>query len=216
MTEPTTATSEAPKKPRADRPVKVQRALGALGWWKSLQPRQLADGRGTTPGDRATLARLRRATSAFEAACEPSVSDLHRLLKFDAANRAPDIICSAVLAGVLAHIRTNSKSRLAAAMGKPIGDRQFISALRLRRFMAARGPDDVMLQFRRVIAMLDHTANVFDVALLIQHWLDPTEAGDRARTRFAFAYHGHAPAAPDSDDGESEPEGDADEPTATS
>jgi CRISPR system Cascade subunit CasB len=202
MTSEHTVTSIATSAKAVERPLKVRRALSAMGWWKSLQPQELSDGRGTTAGDRATLARLRRASSVFEVACEPSVSALHTMLKFDAPSRDRDIIASAVLAGVLAHIREQAKMRLAAAMGAPIGDRQTVSALRMRRFMMARDADDVMQQFRRVIAMLGHQANVFDVALLVLHWLDPTEAGDRARTRFAFAYHGHANAAPDDESGE--------------
>jgi CRISPR system Cascade subunit CasB len=177
-----------------------------MGWWKSLQAQELPNGRGRTPGDRATLAKLRRATSVFEVACEPSVAALYTVLKFDPPNGQRDIICSAVLAGVLSHIREHTEARLAAAMGSPAGDRQTVSPLRMRRFMVARDADDVMLQFRRIIALLDRKANVFDVALLILHWLDDSEAGARARTRFAFAYHGHAIAAPDGDDEEPKPD----------
>lgn len=214
-----TASTAAQTKSKIERAPKIERALKALGWWKSLQLRtNKADGT-TTPGDRAALARLRRASTVFEVACEPSVARLHALSNFERPT-GRDMITSAVLAGVLAHVREDNKTRLAAAMGSARGESQTISPLRMRRFMAARDPDDVMLQFRRILAILGETANVYDVALLVLHWLDETAAGDRARTRFAFAYHGHAPAAPseqgerdDADDARP-PEADADLPGA--
>lgn len=183
-----------------DRPLKVRRALSAMGWWKSLQPQELSEGRGRTQGDRASLARLRRASSVFEVACEPSIARLHALLEFEEPNSTHDIVTTAVLAGVLAHIKEYAKPRFATAMAGPAGEREIVSALRMRRFMVARDPEDVMLQFRRIIAMLDRKANVFSVALQVLHWLDDSDAGARARTRFAFAYHGQTLAAPESGD----------------
>ena len=99
-----------------------------------------------------------------------------------------------VLAGVLAHIRKPASRPapdwLARAMGTKNGDRAVVSAIRMKRFMAARDPEDVLRQFQRVLAMLGDTADVHNVAETVLAWLDPTPAGDRARTRFAFAYHG--------------------------
>ena len=56
--------------------------------------------------------------------------------------------------------------------------------------MAAREPEEVLRQFQRILAMLGDTADVQNVAENVLAWLDPSPAGDRARTRFAFAYHG--------------------------
>ena len=174
------------------------RAEAAYRWWNTLQPQQHE--RGTTPGDRATLARLRRSGSPLELAVEPATADLFHKLKFDSANPTErridqEITTTAVLAGVLAHIRTSARAErdwLARAMGGKRGDRAVVSAIRMKRFMAAREPEDVLRQFQRILAMLGDTADVRNVAENVLAWLDPSAAGDRARTRFAFAYHGTA------------------------
>ncbi len=173
-----------------------KRAEAAFVWWKALQPQQHAGG--TTPGDRATLARLRRSGNPAELAVEPATADLFRELKFDATTLYErsidqDIATAAVLAGVLAHIRKPAKAMrdsLARAMGGKRGDRAVVSAIRMKRFMAAREPEDVLRQYQRILAMLGDAADVRDVAENVLAWLDPSPVGDRARTRFAFAYHG--------------------------
>ena len=66
---------------------------------------------------------------------------------------------------------------------------------RFKHLVSARGDEEILIAFRRVVAMLGRTANVKDLARLILSWTDD-EAGDRARTRFAFDYHGAGFAAP--------------------
>ncbi len=171
-------------------------AGAAFRWWNALQPQQYEHG--TTPGDRATLARLRRSGNPAELAVEPATAALFQKLKFDSTNPSErlidrDIATAAVLAGVLAHIRKPAKptrDSLARAMGGKGGDRAVVSAIRMKRFMAAREPEDVLRQFQRILAMLGDTADVQNVAENVLAWLDPSRDGDRARTRFAFAYHG--------------------------
>jgi CRISPR system Cascade subunit CasB len=62
--------------------------------------------------------------------------------------------------------------------------------------MAARTDEEVMTAFRRVVALLDHKANVSNLTQVILGWTDD-EHGDRVRTRFAFDYHGAGFASPD-------------------
>jgi CRISPR system Cascade subunit CasB len=99
---------------------------------------------------------------------------------------------AAVIAGVLAHVSDHQKhGTLARAIG-PTEPKDPSSArlkpLRFKRLLAARSPDEVLTQFRRAVAMLDHTANVRDLALQLLAWTDE-ERGDIARTRFAFDYY---------------------------
>ena len=73
----------------------------AVRWWDSLQPKK--HDHGTTPGDRATLARLRRSGNPAELAVEPATAELFHKLKFDAVNPRErsidrDIATAAVLA----------------------------------------------------------------------------------------------------------------------
>lgn len=171
-------------------------AHAALTWWETLQPQQREHG--TTAGERAKLAALRRSGALAELAIEPATAELFHKLTLRADNPTErsldrDIVTAAVLAGVLAHIRKPVKparDSFARAMGAQRGDRAVVSAIRMKRYMAAREPEDVLRQFQRILAMLGNAADVQNVAENVLAWLDPSPAGDRARTRFAFAYHG--------------------------
>jgi len=198
MTTATPAPADAGTESKRDRRwSKYSEQAGvAFRWWNALQPKQ--DERGAIPGDRATLARLRRGGDPAELAVEPATAELFRMLKFDATNSTErsvdrDIATAAVLAGVLAHIRKPAnpvRDSLARAMGGRGGDRAVVSVIRMKRFMAAREPEEVLRQFQRILAMLGDAADVQNVAENVLAWLDASPAGDRARTRFAFAYHG--------------------------
>ena len=60
---------------------------------------------------------------------------------------------------------------------------------------ASKGDDEILIAFRRVVAILSDTANVRDLAYQILNW-DRDELGDRTRTRFAFDYHSAGAYAP--------------------
>lgn len=178
----------------------------AWGWWKSLQA--AVHNERAYPGDRATLARLRRAADPLAAAHEPATLDLYRRLELLPADASQGQIAAAlsrvaVLASLLAHVRDEPKTRL--LFGRALGptdlkapDSAVLKPLRLARLLAARGDEDIATAFRRAIALLEGTANVGDLAWLVLAW-DRDELGDRVRTLFAFAYHdasAHAPKDP--------------------
>jgi CRISPR system Cascade subunit CasB len=105
----------------------------------------------------------------------------------------------ALIAAALAQVREDSKEKLARAIGTPRageGTTALVSPLRLKRLVSAREPDDLLIAFRRAIAILGHTANVKDVARQLLLWTDERTA-DRARTLFTFDYHNAGDAAPD-------------------
>jgi CRISPR system Cascade subunit CasB len=177
-----------------------QQAQAAYDWWRLLQPRDLKDGP-KLPGDRATLARLRHISSPFEAAAEPATIRLFEKLGFDRRDADKQLGRVAVLAAVLAHIRENTNERLARALGPPTGgeaSEAVYSALRLRRLLSAKGDEEILIGFRRVIAILKDKANVRDLSRQILTW-DRDELGDRTRTRFAFDYHSAGEHAPDAE-----------------
>ena len=104
-----------------------------------------------------------------------------------------------MLASVLAHVRDDAKVPVARALGPPRGGKPedaVYSVLRLRRLLTSRGDDELLIAFRRVVAMLGDTANVRDLARQILDW-DHDERGDRTRTLFAFNYHDAGEHAPD-------------------
>jgi CRISPR system Cascade subunit CasB len=176
-----------------------QQADAAYAWWRGLQPHDI-DGGPKLPGDRATLARLRHASSPFEAAAEPATIRLYEKLGFDRRDAGRQLGRVAVLAAILAHVRETTKERLARSLGPPPGgeaSEAVYSALRLRRLLTAKGDEEILIGFRRVVAILGNTANVSNLAYQILNW-DRDELGDRTRTIFAFDYHSagdHAPAA---------------------
>ena len=187
-------------------PTLKEQADLAHAWWRSLRPFETEGGL-KLPGDRATLARLRRCSAPFEAATEPATVKLFRNLGFDQRSEAK-FGRIAVLAAVLAHVREEPTplTRLGIAIGAPAGGEPsdaIVKPIRFKHLVSARGDEEVMIAFRRVVSLLDRTVNVRDLARLILSWTDD-EAGDRARTRFAFDYHGAGFAAPGIDASNSE------------
>ena len=173
-------------------------ADAAWKWWNGLQPNEQTKQR----GDRASLAKLRRATSVMEAAAEPVTADLFKALGFVRSGAPRDLPRAALIAAILAHIPKDKDQRretLAQAIGTPRGGgdtTQLVTPLRLKRMVAARESDDLLMGFRRTIAILKDTANVKDVARQLLLWTDEYHA-DRARTLFMFDYHSADNAAPD-------------------
>ena len=183
-----------------------EQAAAASAWLATLRPREI-NGR-LIDGDRAALAKLRRASSVMEAAAEPATADLYKNLKFTRPDR--DLARAAVVAAVLAHVRDGTWEKVAEVIGRPRagkGSTKLITPLRLKRLLAAREPDDVLIAFRRVVAILDQKANVRDLAIQILAWTDGVH-GDLTRTRFAFDYHGAGQFAPGADTATSPPHSD--------
>ena len=194
----------------SDKPFKEE-AQQAWLWWSRLQPRE-AEGR-MIPGDRAAVARLKRAANIMEAAAEPATGDLYEKLgranpddvrrNFSKEEATQDLPRAALLAAVLAHVRDDDRKNksVAEAIGAPRGGEDttaLITPIRFKRLVAAREADDLLIAFRRVVAILGKTANVKDLAMQLLAWTDPDDrTADIARTRFAFAYHGASRYAPD-------------------
>jgi CRISPR system Cascade subunit CasB len=155
--------------------------LGAVAasWWRGLQPGP--DG----GGDRAALARLRRAATAAEAAAEPATLDLCRRLGWDWCRLAP----VAVTASVLAHVREDDPGRpVARQLGPPDAA---MSWLRFRRLVQADTDDDRLTAFRRAVALARGRLNVSDLARSLLDW------DEQQRRRWLFAYHDAPAPAPD-------------------
>ncbi len=173
----------------------------ARDWWGGMQP-SFSGGRSNPGADRAALAQLRRAAGVAEMLGHEAVFDLYRRCDFardDVTHRLPWVAAAAL---VLAHVRqSRSGGRPLAAV---VGRRSFddavsapMSALRFRRLLAAREPDDLVRHLRRALALAGRDAAI-DVGVLaadILSWPDP-EAGARVRTRWAFDYHAAGDAAP--------------------
>ena len=160
----------------------------ARKWWRNLQPAAAEDGR--LKGDRAALARLRRAATPIDAAQEAAALDLYRRLGFkshEIERRLPSVLMVAV---VLAHVRDDDcRMSVARALGKQ-NDTAVMSELRFRRLMATEGEDNLLIAGRRLVAMLGRKANVGDLAESFLDW------SEKRRMRWAFDYYSASDAAP--------------------
>jgi len=144
-------------------------------WWESLS---------ATPGDRA---RLRRCRSPAQVCFEPV---FHRLITAlgPVGMKYPDRI--AVIVGVLSHVRTNIPSmKFASLMGtaKEKMKKARVSGLRFRRLIQYSEREDLYLPLIRMVAMVDDSANVADLAESIYWW------NERTKKDWAFAYYSSAP-----------------------
>jgi CRISPR system Cascade subunit CasB len=169
----------------------------ARRWWEMLHDSTGKDGTPNPARDPAALARLRRAARPIDALEEPSVFDLYKKLgfnRYDVDRRLPRV---AVVAAVLAHVRADAapesngfRRRFADLLGQG-AERPLMSALRFKRLLAATEDQDLMIAFRRAVALAGkRNINVGDVAESVLDW------SDRRRMRWAFDYYGAGSAAP--------------------
>jgi CRISPR system Cascade subunit CasB len=150
-------------------------------------------------GDRAALARLRRAGSLAEAMADEATLQLFLGLGLGADDRArlPRV---AVVAVVLAQVRDDDgvgeDGRRPAAI-RAVGRASFSDAdsarmkpQRFKALLAARTDEELLVGMRRLVALADRRINVGDLAASILLW------GDQVRARWAFEYHNAGAAAP--------------------
>ncbi|MCB2055891.1 MAG: type I-E CRISPR-associated protein Cse2/CasB [Geminicoccaceae bacterium] len=165
------------------------RTSPALEWWQRLQPDA---GR---PGDRAALARLRRAVSLAEAMSEPAVLQLFRRLGYGAGDRVrlPRV---ALVAVTLAHVRTHEPTTVMRRVGRAVleDETATLKPIRLRQILAARSDEELAVAMRRLVMLADRRLDVADLARSILFWNDET------RARWAFDYFNAGSAAPNQPD----------------
>jgi CRISPR system Cascade subunit CasB len=157
-------------------PQSVSAGVVAARWWRELQPRP--DGSG---GDRASLARLRRASTARDAVEEPATLELCRDLGW--GWQTLDRV--AVTAAVLAHVREDAQGPpVARQLGVPApGQPQIMSPLRFLRMMQAETDHERLAAFRRAVALAGGRLNVLDLGQSLLGW------NDERKRRWLFAYH---------------------------
>lgn len=182
----------ASSKGEARKVEKNQRGAKARKWWEDLQPPKEAGRK--SGSNRAALAKLRRCSSWIEAAAQPETALLFNSLGGGSEARFQRV---AVLASVLAHVRSDENRKVAEACGPKAGDEAtaILSTLRLRRLLTTTGDDAILTAFRRLVALMNDTANVADLAKLILNW-DSEWSGEETRMQFAFEYWQAGAAAP--------------------
>ena len=89
----------------------------------------------------------------------------------------------AAVLGLLAHVRTTTGERLARQMA---GNPPAVSELRFRRLLQ-KDRRELYVALIRILRMLNHRANLHDLANSVYYW------GDRTKRDWAFAYFPHTP-----------------------
>jgi CRISPR type I-E-associated protein CasB/Cse2 len=116
----------------------------------------------------------------MEAAAEPATLRLCRRLGADQR----DLDRVALLAAVLAHVRTETFDVVARQIGVQRDGTAVMSDLRFRRLLQADTLDERLTGFRRLVALAGRRLNVADIATGLWHWDD-----ERTRRRWIYAYH---------------------------
>ncbi len=158
----------------------------AIAWWKE----SLVSDTGLA---RKTRAQLRRAITPVEALNIVGVHDLYRKLTeagFDVRrfNEGPDKL--ALVATVLARVKTNQKEPLARIFG---GNPALLSRIRFDAIIRTDSPRDLCRQLVRALHIVKDGANVRRLTNDLYWW------NDRVRTDWCFDYHGASVAKPESD-----------------
>jgi len=140
-----------------------------LDWWRGL-----AD-------DTGGRAALRRAPDITGVVLQPAFQRLHcRLLAAGWSDQPWHNDRLAAVAGLLAHVRTQAEPSLPKALSA--GDKPAVSELRFRRLLDAPDVDTLFAGLRRALPLLQHSANVCELANDVVNW------GDPVRKRWAYAY----------------------------
>ncbi|MBB2203477.1 type I-E CRISPR-associated protein Cse2/CasB [Gluconacetobacter takamatsuzukensis] len=164
-------------------------AREAQAWWRALQP----DPARGDPGDRAALAKLRRCGSVIDVLFEPAAQELARRCGARGDGALERI---ALVAGVLAHVRTDRPGLRVARRIGPVDASDRATALckpiRFRRLLDMMEFDDCLRGFRRLVALADAEMNVRDLAEAVFLWPRPegrgSAAADRIRVRWVYEY----------------------------
>ena len=142
----------------------------AFEWWKNI----VAAGSGQR---RASLARIRRASTPIEVMYEPEALRLIERLP-----RNPDRV--AVLAGVLAWVQSDESKPVARSIGRSgLNDESsaLMSEGRFRRLLQTPA-NDLLDTMRRLVRLNRGKANVCDLSASILYW------GDKKKKDWLFDY----------------------------
>lgn len=147
-----------------------------LAWWRALQD---------TPGERAALRRCKTVTDVFFAPV------FHRLRFALCKHARSNDERLAVVAAVLAHVKTPARGSFASQMAAPksVGKNAAVSGLRFRRLIqVGRDEHDKLLRdMIRMVRFLGDVANIADLANGLYWWNDQT------RRQWATDYYTRAP-----------------------
>jgi len=143
-------------------------------WWLGLEE------------DRASRAVLRRCATIDEVTLSDAYQRFYRYMLVcnawpaDAANWQNDRL--AAIAGLLALVKTEDSQRMPIKMSESSGDRPLVSELRFRSLLKIETVDDLFESLRRTLPLIDHKADIYQLADDVYYW------GDKVRKEWAYNY----------------------------
>jgi CRISPR system Cascade subunit CasB len=146
-----------------------------LEWWKTLEDNK---------GGRAELRRAKKLEQVFYS---PQFHGLYRKISPIGWRNEKKI---ALMAGVLAHIRSDAASQsVATQMAAPgkSGSKAVLSGLRFRRLLQHDSPEELYIPIIRIIRLLDKKINIADLAQSLYWW------NSRTKMDWSLSYYGKAP-----------------------
>ena len=141
-------------------------------WWEGLK---------NNKGDRAAL---RRCGEVAEVPFVPVFHDLYIRLRQHGLSNAPHL---AAVVGLLAHIENQIPNKsLPAQMASPkkASGNAALSELRFRRLLQYQSREELFPALRRVVQLLDRSANIYSLANSVYHW------NNKVRQEWAYEYYG--------------------------
>ena len=144
-----------------------------MAWWNALQE----------PGKTAERATLRRCKTVAEVVMTPAFQRVCSNMSDEVKNDFDRERLAAVM-GLLSHVRSKSSQPLAEQMA---GNPPVVSELRFRRLLQ-RGRGELYIAMIRIIRMLNHQADIFDLVNSVYYW------GDSTKKRWAYTYFAKTPA----------------------
>lgn len=178
----------------------------AWSWWRQMQDFFDRDKNPNPKADRASLAKLRRATPESVVG-EPAFHALYSLLYPGHGYGSKQCELATRLALVLPYVREDKRrddSNYEVSFARQLGNRLNPDTdekeaskrphLKFRRLLAMRDENEIIREFRRMVGLLDGKVNLPDLALLLLNWDQ-----EDTRTRFAFGYFGNTRHAPKQD-----------------
>lgn len=161
----------------------------AAGWWLGLQP-SFQNRERNPNGDRAALARLRRA-DLVGAMQDPATFTLfHALGRAHPAALLDVALCAAVLAGVREDRRGEHPARTLGPPPAEAVERALMKPLRFRRLIGAETAEDRLIALRRAVQLADRRLDVHELAAACLDW------SETRRQRWIFEYYNAGFAAP--------------------
>lgn len=143
-------------------------------WWQGLEE------------DRASRAVLRRCATLDAVTLSDAYQRFYRYMMAcnawpaDASTWQNDKL--AVIAGLLAHIKTEDVQRLPIKMSELSGDKPLVSELRFRGLLKIETTDDLFVSLRRALPLIDNKANIYQLANDVYWWNDNT------KKQWAYSY----------------------------